>query len=423
MPETTLAPPESDQPVVAELEAAVRREVVVREVLPRREDLRAAARAVAAEQAAAEQIADQARVRRRDGERRRRKNRRKQNRKRAATEPHLSSSTAETALTLFRDQSAGQSPSRGTPFTRSRGYRALRVKRANEGADSLGGDCGLPRCLRRAARRRRADRAQPRERVAATSPRAAPRVCLALGFFAIVASARFALPAHRQLSIAAARRLHGLLRARVARAVRVRRRLRHPDAADLRRDVVPRAAADAAGRRLRFARCSPQLPDLVRRRTPVDRLALFVISSWFSVGPALVLFFWACARAALAARFRSTSRHSARSSSSTTSASFLMARRVVRASRRCAQLRSVLPAFAVDALLAPLGLLVAFAAYGRPWALLLVLPRAAALLDVRARAPAAHRQRARALDRVSRHGDAARRRHRGRRRVHGQSQP
>jgi HD-GYP domain-containing protein (c-di-GMP phosphodiesterase class II) len=39
-----------------------------------------------------------------------------------------------------------------------------------------------------------------------------------------------------------------------------------------------------------------------------------------------------------------------------------------------AQLRSVLPAFAVDALLAPLGLLVAFTAYVRPLALLLVLP-------------------------------------------------
>jgi putative nucleotidyltransferase with HDIG domain len=39
-----------------------------------------------------------------------------------------------------------------------------------------------------------------------------------------------------------------------------------------------------------------------------------------------------------------------------------------------AHLRATLPAFAVDTLLAPLGLLVAFVAYGRPLAVLLVLP-------------------------------------------------
>jgi len=33
-----------------------------------------------------------------------------------------------------------------------------------------------------------------------------------------------------------------------------------------------------------------ELPDLIRRRTPLDHLALSVISSWFSVGPALVIF-------------------------------------------------------------------------------------------------------------------------------------
>jgi len=36
-----------------------------------------------------------------------------------------------------------------------------------------------------------------------------------------------------------------------------------------------------------------ELPDFVRRRTPLDHLALYVISSWFSVGPALVIFLWA----------------------------------------------------------------------------------------------------------------------------------
>jgi hypothetical protein len=106
-------------------------------------------------------------------------------------------------------------------------------------------------------------------------------------------------------------------------------------------------------------------PDLLRRRTPVDRLALYVISSWFSVGPALVLFFWASHPprwsswpiyvAALWAQFLFdyASNH-------------MMMRRVASITA-LAQLRSVLPAFAVDALLAPLGLLVAFTASGRPW--------------------------------------------------------
>jgi putative nucleotidyltransferase with HDIG domain len=115
-----------------------------------------------------------------------------------------------------------------------------------------------------------------------------------------------------------------------------------------------------------------ELPDFLRRRTPVDRLALFVVSSWFSVGPALVLFFWASHRpswrsvpiyvAALGAQFLFDY-----------VSGFLTMRRVARITA-LAQLRSVLPAFAVDALLAPLGLMVAFTAYGHPWALVLVLP-------------------------------------------------
>jgi HD-GYP domain-containing protein (c-di-GMP phosphodiesterase class II) len=115
-----------------------------------------------------------------------------------------------------------------------------------------------------------------------------------------------------------------------------------------------------------------ELPDFVRRRTPLNRLALYVISSWFSVGPALVVFLWATHAprwssvpiyvAALGAQFLFDY-----------VSQYLMVRPVLHISAR-AQLRSVLPAFAVDALLAPLGLLCAFTAYGRPWALLLVLP-------------------------------------------------
>ena len=115
-----------------------------------------------------------------------------------------------------------------------------------------------------------------------------------------------------------------------------------------------------------------ELPDFVRRRTPLDHLALYVISSWFSVGPALVIFLWA----AHAPRWQSVPVYAAALGAQFLFdyvSQYLMARPVFGLSPM-AQLRSVLPAFAVDAMLAPLGLLVAFTAYGRPWTLLLVLP-------------------------------------------------
>jgi HD domain len=115
-----------------------------------------------------------------------------------------------------------------------------------------------------------------------------------------------------------------------------------------------------------------ELPDFVRRRTPLDHLALYVISSWFSVGPALVIFLWA----AHAPRWQSVPVYAAALGAQFLFdyiSQYLMARPVFGLSP-IAQLRSVLPAFAVDAMLAPLGLLVAFTAYGRPWTLLLVLP-------------------------------------------------
>jgi HD-GYP domain-containing protein (c-di-GMP phosphodiesterase class II) len=115
-----------------------------------------------------------------------------------------------------------------------------------------------------------------------------------------------------------------------------------------------------------------QLPDLVRGRLHVDRLALFVLSSWFSVGPAVVLVLWG----AHAPRWHSVPVYVA-----ALAAQFVLdylsilfsTGYAVGLSPR-AQLRSLLPVYAVDALLAPLGLLVAFAAYGHPWALSLLLP-------------------------------------------------
>jgi HD-GYP domain-containing protein (c-di-GMP phosphodiesterase class II) len=115
-----------------------------------------------------------------------------------------------------------------------------------------------------------------------------------------------------------------------------------------------------------------ELPDFIRGRTPRTHAVLFVISSWFSVGPALVIALWATHEprwtsvpiyiAALASQFGFDY-----------VSQFLMARQVIGITP-LAQLRSVFPALAADSLLAPLGLMVAFVAYSRPWALLLVLP-------------------------------------------------
>ncbi len=114
------------------------------------------------------------------------------------------------------------------------------------------------------------------------------------------------------------------------------------------------------------------LPDVARRRLPFERLALSVLSCWHAVGPAVVLFLWhthaprwrdvPVYTAALAAQFALDY-----------VSSFICTRAVIGVTPG-RHLRSVLPAYAVDAMLAPFGLLVAFEAYRRPWALLFVLP-------------------------------------------------
>ncbi|HET8527940.1 MAG TPA: HD-GYP domain-containing protein [Gaiellaceae bacterium] len=115
-----------------------------------------------------------------------------------------------------------------------------------------------------------------------------------------------------------------------------------------------------------------ELPDLARRRLPLDRLALFPASCWFSVGPALVIWLfdvdgprWRAVPVYLAALLAQFAFDYV--------SVYAMSRPLTRLSP-VAQLRAVAPAFAVDALLAPLGLLVALAAWSHPLALLLVLP-------------------------------------------------
>ena len=115
-----------------------------------------------------------------------------------------------------------------------------------------------------------------------------------------------------------------------------------------------------------------RFPDVVRRRMPADRLALLVLSCWFSVGPALVLYVagtneprWRDVpyyAAALLAQFLFDF-----------TSVYAQTRSVVAVTLR-AHLRSVRSAYWFDAMLAPLGLLAAFPAYMHPAALLLLLP-------------------------------------------------
>jgi HD-GYP domain-containing protein (c-di-GMP phosphodiesterase class II) len=114
------------------------------------------------------------------------------------------------------------------------------------------------------------------------------------------------------------------------------------------------------------------VPELVRGRRQVERLALTVGSAWHAVGPALV-FLAAGARAprwqvvplclaALAAQFLFE-----------LATSYWQTHTLLRI-RLLDHLRASAPGLAVDAMLAPLGLLVAFPAYRHPWALLVLMP-------------------------------------------------
>lgn len=114
------------------------------------------------------------------------------------------------------------------------------------------------------------------------------------------------------------------------------------------------------------------LPDIARRRMGVKQILLQVSSSWHAVGPALVLYvakpgapswrdvpvYLLALAAQLAFDFASGLAY--------THATYRLSWREHAA--------AVGPAYAVDVLLAPLGLLVAFPAYQQPLALLLILP-------------------------------------------------
>jgi HD-GYP domain-containing protein (c-di-GMP phosphodiesterase class II) len=191
------------------------------------------------------------------------------------------------------------------------------------------------------------------------------------GGFAVVAIALTFLPSHRHLSVGA------LLLCVVCYALAARVRFEFGSVFAVPTEPIfvamwfllpPRLLPVAVCAALLLA----ELPDIVRKRMPLDRLALTISSAWFSVGPALVIFLWAAHEprwtsapiyvAALLTQFLFDY-----------ATGFALNRPAIGISL-VAHFRSMQPVFAADALLAPLGLLVAFTAYGRPWALLLVLP-------------------------------------------------
>lgn len=115
-----------------------------------------------------------------------------------------------------------------------------------------------------------------------------------------------------------------------------------------------------------------KLPEVARGRLPADRLVLTVANCWFSIGPAVVLYVAGTGGAkwdhipvyvlALVAQFVLDA-----------VSTYVLARSVVRLSLR-SHVRSMLSAYGFDTVLAPLGLLAAFAASKHPEALLLLLP-------------------------------------------------
>jgi HD-GYP domain-containing protein (c-di-GMP phosphodiesterase class II) len=193
---------------------------------------------------------------------------------------------------------------------------------------------------------------------------------LAAGFVAVALGALL-LPSHRPLSLVA------LVSAVAAYAIASRVQVEFPGFW-----AIPTEAIFVAMwfvlpvRALPLAVCAAMLlgrfPDVVRGRMPPDRLAITIVACWYSIGPALVLYLagtdeprWQDVPiylAAIAAQFVFDF-----------VPTFALQRSVARVSLRD-DLRSAIPAYGFDLVLAPLGLLAAFTAYDNPAALLLLLP-------------------------------------------------
>ena len=202
-------------------------------------------------------------------------------------------------------------------------------------------------------------------------PVASTRAVALSSGFVLVALAAFAVPAHRPLSLEAL-------------AVSI---LCYALASRVQFEYGPGWAVPTQGvfvamwfllppRMLPFAVCAGlvagSLPAVVQGRMRGERLLLQVASSWHAVGPALVFYLvgprsprWTdipIYLLALAAQYAFDFAHS-----------LTYARPAFGLSLR-ELAETVAPAYAVDLLLAPLGVLVAFPAYRHPWAMLLLLP-------------------------------------------------
>ena len=189
--------------------------------------------------------------------------------------------------------------------------------------------------------------------------------------FAVVAIGALALPAHRAFSLEAA----GICLLCYALASRVRFEFAGGFAIPTQGVLVAMWFL-VPPRMLPLLVCAglllSWLPDLRWEKMSPDRLALVVVSSWNAVGPALVLFVWGPS----APSWHSTPVYAAALGAQFVfdfASAYLCTRAVLRITP-FGQLKAMAPTFAVDGMLAPLGLLVAFSAYHRPWALLLLMP-------------------------------------------------
>jgi HD-GYP domain-containing protein (c-di-GMP phosphodiesterase class II) len=189
--------------------------------------------------------------------------------------------------------------------------------------------------------------------------------------FVVVAIGALALPVHRQLSIGA------LIACLVCYSLAARVEFEYGGVL-----AIPTQAIFVVmwfvlpARMLPLVVCAGlllcRLPDVLKRRAPLSGLLQPIASSWYAVGPAAVIFLWGSGPpawhlvpvyvAALASQFVFDF------------GSVYVATRAVLGGSLRMHVHSLLPVYAVDALLAPLGLLVAFPASEHVWSLFLVLP-------------------------------------------------
>ena len=247
--------------------------------------------------------------------------------------------------------------------------------------------------------------------------RSSPAVFLAVAILMAVL-----LPSQRSPGAGAVLVLHRGVRGRVPPRLRGRQRLGRADAADPRADAVRAsdrlvplavAAGIVLGSLDHTSRGSTHLGRVVlRRRRRLARASARRSCSGLRASAGRGSRDWPLYVARAAAQF--VARRTAAPPGASGSRSACV---------RGVQLRTMVWVYAIDAGLAPVGLAVAFATQSVALRRRARAAAGRAALRLRARAPGAHRPRARATRRLPRDGVPARRRGRGRRRLHGRAQP